>query len=111
MNDGCRFSLYEPIEFIKTHLKDKLEWEQVRDNVAIHVPCSSKKMGITDAFTEVASLCAKEVTPSNIPCCGEPPPPADLFFQDPVLRLLRLSCLLTIDYLTALLFLHFYIYS
>jgi D-lactate dehydrogenase len=27
-------------------------------------------MGITDSFTEVASLCAKEVTPSNIPCCG-----------------------------------------
>ena len=67
----CRFSLYEPIEFIKTHLKDKLEWSQVRDNVAIHVPCSSKKMGITEAFSEVAGLCAKEVTPSNIPCCGE----------------------------------------
>jgi D-lactate dehydrogenase len=67
---ALRFSLYEPIEFIKTHLKDKLEWEQVRDSVAIHVPCSSKKMGITDSFTEVASLCAKEVTPSNIPCCG-----------------------------------------
>ena len=69
-----RFSLYEPIEFIKTHLKDKLEWSQVRDNVAIHVPCSSKKMGVTEAFAEVAGLCSKEVTPSNIPCCGMHPP-------------------------------------
>lgn len=68
---GCRFSLYEPIEFIRTHLKDKLEWSQVRDSVAIHVPCSSKKMGITNAFSEIAGLCAKEVTPSDIPCCGK----------------------------------------
>ena len=67
----CRFSLYEPIEFIKTHLKDKLEWSQVRDSVAIHVPCSSKKLGISSAFEELAGLCAKEVTPSNIPCCGK----------------------------------------
>jgi len=25
----CRFSLYEPVEFINTFLKDKLEWNQV----------------------------------------------------------------------------------
>lgn len=70
---ACRFSLFEPIEFIRTHLKDKLEWSQVRDSVAIHVPCSSKKMGVTAAFSEIAGLCAKEVTPSDIPCCGESP--------------------------------------
>lgn len=66
-----RFSLYEPVEFINTFLKDKLEWKQVRDNVAIHVPCTSKKLGATTAFEQVAGLCAKEVTPSGIPCCGE----------------------------------------
>ena len=27
---GLRFSLYEPVEFINTFLKDKLEWNQVR---------------------------------------------------------------------------------
>ena len=26
---GLRFSLYEPVEFINTFLKDKLEWSQV----------------------------------------------------------------------------------
>ncbi len=64
-------SLYEPVEFINTFLKDKLEWRQVRDSVAIHVPCTSKKLGVTSAFEQVAGLCAKEVTPSGIPCCGE----------------------------------------
>ena len=68
-----RFSLYEPVDFIASHLKDKLEWRQVRDSVAVHVPCSSKKMGSSAAFEAVAGLCAKEVTPSGIPCCGAPP--------------------------------------
>lgn len=49
---------------------DKLEFEKVRDTVAIHVPCSSKKMGIEDAFTKLAGMCAHEVVPSGVPCCG-----------------------------------------
>jgi D-lactate dehydrogenase len=67
---ALKFSLYEPVEFVKTHLMDKLEWTQVRDNIAVHVPCSSKKMGIESAFAQVASKCAKEVTFSGVPCCG-----------------------------------------
>ena len=50
---------------------DKLEWTKVKDNVAIHVPCSSKKMGIEAAFNNVASKCAHSVTPSDVPCCGK----------------------------------------
>lgn len=67
---ALRFSLFEPIEFIRSHMKDKLEWRRVRDSVAIHVPCSSKKLGISEAFAEVAGMCAHNVTPSDIPCCG-----------------------------------------
>lgn len=40
---------------------DKLDFEKVRDTVAIHVPCSSKKMGIEDSFSKLAALCAHEV--------------------------------------------------
>jgi D-lactate dehydrogenase len=65
-----KFSLYEPVEFIRHFLLDKLEFNKVRDSVAVHVPCSSKKMGIEDSFMQVASMCADEVVPSNIPCCG-----------------------------------------
>ncbi len=41
---------------------DKLEWKKVRDTVAVHVPCSSKKMGIEEAFSKLAGLCANEVS-------------------------------------------------
>ena len=66
-----RFSLYEPVDFVRHFLLDKLDWTKVRDSVAVHVPCSSKKMGLADAFTQVASLCAHEVTHTGVPCCGE----------------------------------------
>ena len=65
-----RFSLYEPVDFVRHFLLDKLDWTKVRDSVAVHVPCSSKKMGLADAFTQVASLCAHEVTHTGVPCCG-----------------------------------------
>ncbi len=66
-----RFNLYEPVEFISRHLMDKLEWSKVRDNVAIHVPCSSKKMGIEAAFNAVAQKCSHQITSSDVPCCGK----------------------------------------
>lgn len=65
-----RFGLYEPVEFISTFLMDKLEFEPARKSVAVHVPCSSKKMGLEDTFMKVASKCADEVHSSGIPCCG-----------------------------------------
>jgi D-lactate dehydrogenase len=43
---------------------------QVRDTVAVHVPCTSKKMGIEESFMKLANLCATEVVPTGIPCCG-----------------------------------------
>jgi D-lactate dehydrogenase len=43
---------------------------QVKDNVAVHVPCSSSKMGIAASFMSVAQRCARHVTPSGVPCCG-----------------------------------------
>ncbi len=52
-----RFALYEPVEFISTFLTDKLEWEQVREKVAIHVPCSSKQMGVSSHFAKVRRAC------------------------------------------------------
>ena len=40
---------------------DKLEFSKVRDVVAVHVPCSSKKMGIEESFGKLAGMCAHEV--------------------------------------------------
>jgi D-lactate dehydrogenase len=67
---ALRLSLYEPVEFVANFLVDKLEWTPSRDKIALHVPCSSKKMGLEGAFTKLAGLCAKEVQPSGVPCCG-----------------------------------------
>jgi len=64
------FSLYEPVEFINNFLLDKLEFNKVKDEVAIHVPCSSKKMGVESSFKKIAGMCANEVHESGIPCCG-----------------------------------------
>ena len=65
-----RFALYEPSEFIANHLVDKLEWKKVKKHIAVHVPCSSKKMGVEQTFMKLASKCADEVTGTGIPCCG-----------------------------------------
>ena len=65
-----RFALYEPSEFIANHLVDKLEWKKVKKHIAVHVPCSSKKMGVEQTFMKLASKCADEVSGSGIPCCG-----------------------------------------
>jgi hypothetical protein len=51
-----RFSLYEPVEFIRHFLLDKLEFSRVRENVAVHIPCSSKKMGIEESFMKVGGV-------------------------------------------------------
>lgn len=52
-NNCLNFALYEPVEFISTFLTNKLEWTKVRDQVAVHVPCSSKQMGISPHFAKV----------------------------------------------------------
>lgn len=69
-SNKLRFGLYEPVEFISTFLMDKLEFTPARKSIAVHVPCSSKKMGIESTFMKVASKCADEVHSSGIPCCG-----------------------------------------
>lgn len=52
-------------------LVDKLEFSKVRDVVAVHVPCSSKKMGIEESFAKLAGLCANEVRTAagHYGCC------------------------------------------
>jgi len=65
-----KFALYEPVQFISMHLKDRLDFSQVRESVAVHVPCSSKKLKLNDQMVDLAELCAKEVHVTPIPCCG-----------------------------------------
>ena len=69
MKDSLK--LYEPVEFIHDYLLEHLELEPVDETIAVHVTCSSIKMGLKDKFAKVASACAKEtVFPEKVRCCG-----------------------------------------
>ena len=43
---------------------------KVRDSVAVHVPCSSKKLKLGEQMVQLAELCATDVHATPIPCCG-----------------------------------------
>lgn len=63
--------LFEPSEFIMTYLADKLEFHKTDEPVAVHVTCSSRRMGLTETMVNLASMCSNKVLlPSEVGCCG-----------------------------------------
>ncbi|BBD09873.1 FAD-binding and (Fe-S)-binding domain-containing protein [Desulfovibrio ferrophilus] len=63
--------LYEPVEFVGKFLMDRLEFTPVNKRIALHVTCSSRKMGLAETMEELARKCAREVVvPEDIFCCG-----------------------------------------
>jgi D-lactate dehydrogenase len=66
-----RLLLLEPAEFIHDHLLDKLRFTRQPGRVAVHVTCSSTKMGVGAKLEAVARACAAEVVvPPRVGCCG-----------------------------------------
>lgn len=66
-----RLKLYEPVLFLHVFLLDALEIRRSPETIAIHIPCSSVKMGLQESFLAVARACAeKVVTPARAGCCG-----------------------------------------
>jgi len=63
--------MYEPVEFIWKFLKDRLEFVQTDEPVAIHVTCSSRLMKLEKMFVDLAGLCSsKVIVPEGVGCCG-----------------------------------------
>jgi len=63
--------LYEPVEFAVRFLADKLEFSPVNRKVALHITCSSRKMGLAEDMEALARRCAREVVvPEEVFCCG-----------------------------------------
>ncbi len=61
----------EPAGFIALHLMDRLEFHKAAKTVAIHVPCSSRKLGLDATLKFVAERCAERViVPDSVGCCG-----------------------------------------
>jgi D-lactate dehydrogenase len=84
----ARLRLYEPVEFIHAHLMDKLRFERRPETVAVHVTCSSSKMGLDASLRAVAHACAERVVVAPQGCCGFA---GDKGFQTPELNASALS--------------------
>jgi D-lactate dehydrogenase len=64
-------ALFEPVEFAHNFLLPRLHLKPVRRSIALHPTCSTRLMGLTDAFTDLARrLAADVVLPEGILCCG-----------------------------------------
>ncbi|WP_300164172.1 FAD-binding and (Fe-S)-binding domain-containing protein [Solidesulfovibrio sp.] len=63
--------LHEPVEFIHDHCLEHLDVAKLPETVALHVSCTSVKMGLSAKFAALARACAREVVvPQGIHCCG-----------------------------------------
>ncbi|MGE4193595.1 MAG: FAD-binding and (Fe-S)-binding domain-containing protein [Pseudodesulfovibrio sp.] len=64
-------NLLEPVQFAVQYLGDRLEFTPVNRKVALHITCSSRKMGLAPIMENLARQCAREVVvPDEIFCCG-----------------------------------------
>ncbi|HWQ09088.1 MAG TPA: FAD-linked oxidase C-terminal domain-containing protein, partial [Holophaga sp.] len=61
--------LHEPVEFIHDYCLAYLDIAPVPETVALHVSCTSVKMGLGAKFTALAEMCARQVVaPRGIHC-------------------------------------------
>ncbi|OPX56468.1 D-lactate dehydrogenase [Oceanospirillum multiglobuliferum] len=66
-----RLRLYEQVEFIHDFVLPRLTIQQKTERIALHVTCSTTKMGLASKMIALANACAKEVViPPDITCCG-----------------------------------------
>lgn len=62
---------YEACDYVNQFVIPKITVRPVAETVALHVPCSSSKMGLRDTLISLAERCAEEVVvPKDIDCCG-----------------------------------------
>lgn len=67
----ARLQIYEPVAFCQDYLLENLSITPTSDTVAIHITCSSRKMGLEAAFHVVAdALAAEAIFSEEISCCG-----------------------------------------
>ena len=66
-----RVKLYEPVEFIYSFLRDKLQFTPIDAPIAVHITCSMRKMNLGNMLVELARLCSRHVVvPDEVGCCG-----------------------------------------
>lgn len=66
-----RMKLYEPVEFIMTYLRERLDFHPTNRQIAVHITCSTREMGLTDEMIALAHLCSNQVLiPDGVGCCA-----------------------------------------
>ena len=66
-----RLELHEQVGFLSTHVMSHLTLKEKVEKIALHVTCSTTRMGLADDFVALAKQLADEVViPPDITCCG-----------------------------------------
>ena len=66
-----KMHLYDSAEFVWKKMRNRLQFEQGDTPIAIHLTCSTRKMGIEEAVVGLANLCSSKVLlPEGVGCCG-----------------------------------------
>ena len=61
----------DPVKFAIEHLMSRLKVAPVPGSIALHITCSTRKMGLARQAEHVARQCSESVIiPTNIECCG-----------------------------------------
>ncbi|MCC8177429.1 MAG: FAD-binding oxidoreductase [Bacteroidales bacterium] len=64
--------LHEPAEFIADYLLPHLKITPIDEKIAVHVTCSTRRMGVANKLIEVANKCTTGgvLVPAEVGCCG-----------------------------------------
>ena len=66
-----KVKVWEVAEFIHDFVIDSLEFKPIDEQVAVHITCSTRKMGIADKIIGLAKRCSTHVVvPEEVGCCG-----------------------------------------
>lgn len=65
-----RLIIHHSAQFLLHEVVPRLDITPKFERLALHTPCSITKEGMASELAELATFCAKEVTPTEIDCCG-----------------------------------------
>lgn len=70
-SDRQQLHIFDSIPFLTEHVLPHLTVKPVNESIAVHLTCSSRKMGVDQHLLRLVKACAQRVTvPEFIGCCG-----------------------------------------
>lgn len=73
MLENCTkpLTIFEPMQFVESHLVEHLDISATDEPVMLHITCSTKRMGLSSSMLTLANRCSNNVIiPEHIECCG-----------------------------------------